>query len=71
MALLPKGNDMIFTSKQMVIVIALLSAPYIHPMERFLKAIGIVKEARSTPQEASRNLLQAACEEICSLCKRH
>ena len=37
---------MIFNSKQMVIVIALLSAPYIHPMKQTVKA--------------SENLLQAA-----------
>ena len=59
MALLPKGNNMIFNSKQMVIVIALLSAPYIHPMEQTVKASGSVQDAQRILQ-ASSDLLQAA-----------
>ena len=50
---------MIFNSKYIVIVVALLSAPCIYPMKRTLEDAGSVKEAKRT-KDASRNLLEAA-----------
>ena len=50
---------MIFNSKHIVIVVALLSAPSTHPMKRTLEGAGSDKDAIRI-QAASRNLLQAA-----------
>ena len=57
--LLPKGIIMIFSSKHMIIIVALLTVPCTHPMKRTSQD-DYSNQAAKRNQDASKNLLKAA-----------